>query len=125
MLDNTGPAWLRSALAVMKRHRRKFVFVGAVLVVLYVGSYMASLFCGEADYQRALHGEKPSFAWRKWVLTDGGTTGYQGVGYTILRIHSFHEMTNYHSGASLRYQLRWLFPFDRRSDREQTEVSNK
>lgn len=49
-----------------------------------------SLFCGEADYQRTLRGNKPSYAWRKWVVTDGGTTGYQGLGYTVLRIHSFH-----------------------------------
>src|SRR6185295_10136734 len=119
----------------MKRHRRKLVLAAVVFMVLYVGSYLISMFCGETDYQRVLRGAEPAFAREKWFFTDGGTTVYRGFGYTVVRIHSIHDesqtdnqghaSTLFESGASLRYKFRWLYPFDRRLDRKHTEITAK
>ena len=131
MNGKTAELRLAKLLGRMSRRSRRLVLGVVSIVLLYIAFWTASAVCGRMDYQRVLHGERPRFAFQRWVLTDGGSTGYQGLGYFLIRVHTmrdgFPAVQSYDSGARLRYQLRWLFPdaVIHRTDLEHVEVSPK
>jgi hypothetical protein len=111
--------------------RSRKITIGVVCgLCLYLATWIATIAFSRIDYARILLGKDPIFARRKWILTDGGSVGYQGIGYFLIRVNTMRERPNlsdpraYDTGAKLHYQLRWLFPsFDQRLDREHVEVS--
>ena len=119
----------------MKRPSRGFIISVVCVTVLYLSPMMATWVCGRIDYARVLRGQGPLFARGTWAIADGGTTGYQGFGYFLVRVHTMMENLSsdpadrgkYKSGATLRFELRWLYPsiVDLRSDREHVEVTKE
>ena len=108
----------------MRRHIRNIAILVGCCLAAYVASYLWSLRAGQTDYQRVLSGSEPRFAWKAAAMTDGGSVDYQGVGYRVVRVHSFRDddPRAYKTGAILHYQLRWLFPvFDSRPNARQVE----
>ena len=75
------------------------------------------------------------FAHGTWVIADGGTSGFQGFGYSLVRVHTMMENLSsnpedrgkYKSGAELRNEPLWpyLNGVDFRSDQEHVEVSQE
>jgi hypothetical protein len=119
----------------MKRPSRGFIITVLCVTVLYLSPMMATWVCGRIDYARVLRGHGPLFARGTWVIADGGTTGYQGFGYFLVRVHTMMENLSsdpadggkYKSGANLRFELRWLYPsiVDLRSDRAHVETTKE
>ena len=117
----------------MKPPSRGFIITILCFTVLYLIPMTATWICGRIDYARILRGERPIFARATWAIADGGTTGYQGLGYFLVRVHTMMENVSddpavrgkYRSGATLHYELRWLYPsiVDLRFDQKHVEVT--
>lgn len=64
-------------------HRSRRIL--GVIAAAIVGLGAASFTLAELDYARALEEEEPWFSARFAVYKDGGSTGYLGFGYRVLR----------------------------------------
>jgi len=92
--------------------RRKVVIFLVGLAVIWVVLVGLRFFMSRHDYDQVLHGNKPTFAMESWLADDGGSVGYQGVGYELTALQRFRGEDGlpigYDKGPILEYKLNWL-----------------
>jgi hypothetical protein len=88
----------------MTRRNRKWIFIGIAVAVIATVWAM-----GEHDYARLVAHKRPTFARQEAYLSDGGSTEYRGIGYTVTAMHKIQGMTStgklYRVGQTLDYWI--------------------
>ena len=85
-----------------------FVLFAAFIITALVIYSMAAIRHGEIDYSLIADGKTPLYAKEYATASDGGTTWYKGIGYSVYDVHSLHEengVEGYLVGPRIRYYL--------------------
>jgi hypothetical protein len=93
----------------MKKHLKR----AAILLCVF---FCISLLTYFADSGLADQGGKPIFSVPYAHVNDGGSTGYLGLGYQIIKWHSFADQKgNYYVGVEKHYLIGIRINFDKPS----------
>ena len=96
-------------LGVMDMRNRIKITVFVLFVITALVFYsMAAIHHGEIDYSLIVDGKLPFYAKEYATASDGGTTWYKGIGYSVYDVHSSHEengVEGYLVGPRIHYYL--------------------
>lgn len=84
------------------------VLFAAFIITALVFYTMTAIHHGEIDYSLIADDRLPLYAKEYASASDGGTTWYKGIGYSVYSVHCLHEengVKGYLVGPRIRYYL--------------------